>query len=1170
MKIKTLILAAFGHFTDLTIDLASERPGLHLIYGANEAGKSSTLRALKAWLFGFAERTSDNFIHPNPKLLVGGTLVREDGQELTFFRRKKRKADICDQHDNIVAPAVLASFLPVTEQAIFETLYGLSHEELLQGGANILAQEADLGQALFAAGAGISSLRKIQDDLDREALELFKASGSVPEINQLLRKYKELQKKANELMLSSREWQELDRALADAQKRLKAVEDIRAQKAAELLRLNRIKQALPQLELRRKLQQELAALGQVRILPDDFAKRRREIEKNLHTLKAVRQSNEEKLAALDTELAAIPPFNELLDFAEAIEDLHQRLGGIKTALNDRPEREGQRKAAKSEAAGRLKLVRHDLPLAEVETLRPLLIKRNSIINLASRYNVLEQRISKATKQLLALDNSRQRVAERFKLLPGRQDNSGLEQAIRNANRAGTIDERVAALSNEIKIESNACLNRLQQIGLLELNNLDLLMTVSLPMDKTIIRYNELFRLFENSQKTLEKEQLQTLAELREVETKLQELNRAGSIPTEAELQQVRAERDHGWQLLRKKWLQGEDTGQDEATYTIAGLNLPDTFEHRLQLADTTADRLRWESERVHNFATLTAKQEELNGVLAELAKLINDAAVTFAKTDNEWRQLWADKGISPLPPNEMLTWLNEFEKIRQAAIELNKKQAELSAQQAERSRLKEKLLAELTKLGDQIGFTDELLEPVLNRCEQVRDKTAKNNELHKKLQDELEEFDTRLTEEANEKAIAENDLTHWRQQWQATMAELGAGRTILPDEANEIIENLQQCFILLKEADDFHKRISGIDRNVENFRQEVAQLLSRIAPDLSGRVSNEQAVLELYGRLARAKENKNHFLRLGKELADHQERDRQTATEIASHLGQLDEFCRIAECREIGLLDEAERKSQTFRELSARIAESEKLLIEGAAGFSITELEAQAMDISPDQLPGLIQPLEHQIRNEIALQIKELSELIGEKRARLQQMDGRGEAGEAAEEAAQVLAKLGRVADRYVKLKLASKVLKDEIERFRSENQDPVLKIASDYFRELTINSFAGLRAEENEQGQLVVVGLRPKTAPVHVEEMSSGTRDQLYLALRLAALRYRLAGHAPMPLIVDDILVNFDDARSLATLRIFAELAEINQVILFTHHRRVVEQAQSLDKKYCTHIHEI
>jgi uncharacterized protein YhaN len=79
---------------------------------------------------------------------------------------------------------------------------------------------------------------------------------------------------------------------------------------------------------------------------------------------------------------------------------------------------------------------------------------------------------------------------------------------------------------------------------------------------------------------------------------------------------------------------------------------------------------------------------------------------------------------------------------------------------------------------------------------------------------------------------------------------------------------------------------------------------------------------------------------------------------------------------------------------------------------------------------------------------------------------------------------------------------------------------------------------------------------------MSSGTRDQLFLALRLATLEGYLDRSEPMPFVVDDILVNFDDERARAALELLAKLSERTQVLLFTHHGRVREQAMALEEK--------
>jgi len=194
---------------------------------------------------------------------------------------------------------------------------------------------------------------------------------------------------------------------------------------------------------------------------------------------------------------------------------------------------------------------------------------------------------------------------------------------------------------------------------------------------------------------------------------------------------------------------------------------------------------------------------------------------------------------------------------------------------------------------------------------------------------------------------------------------------------------------------------------------------------------------------------------------------------------------------------------------------------------------------------------------------------MGKEKSEMARMDGSSLAAEMAEASQEVLARIMRLTERFIRVKLATKVLSDVIESYRAEHQGPVLKIASRYFEELTLGSFAALRTDIDDKGQAILIGVRPGGAWVKVEGMSNGTRDQLYLALRLATMEWRLQSGEPMPFIVDDILINFDDDRSRATLKAMAELAEKTQVILFTHHLRIPETARTMNAEQ-VFLHEL
>jgi uncharacterized protein YhaN len=178
-------------------------------------------------------------------------------------------------------------------------------------------------------------------------------------------------------------------------------------------------------------------------------------------------------------------------------------------------------------------------------------------------------------------------------------------------------------------------------------------------------------------------------------------------------------------------------------------------------------------------------------------------------------------------------------------------------------------------------------------------------------------------------------------------------------------------------------------------------------------------------------------------------------------------------------------------------------------------------------------------------------------RAILAQMDGGGKATEGAEQSQQVLASMRKKVERYVHLRMCSMILTREIERYRSENQSPLIKRASQLFSSLTLNSFSDLTTDFNDKDEPIIVGVRRTGEKIGVSGMSDGTRDQLYLALRVASLEKYIDANEPMPLIVDDILIRFDDERTMAALNILAELSKKTQMLFMTHHKRLVELVQ-------------
>jgi uncharacterized protein YhaN len=440
---------------------------------------------------------------------------------------------------------------------------------------------------------------------------------------------------------------------------------------------------------------------------------------------------------------------------------------------------------------------------------------------------------------------------------------------------------------------------------------------------------------------------------------------------------------------------------------------------------------------------------------------------------------------------------------------------------------------------------------------------------HEKLVEKIRALENSLVTARSDHDVAEEDLKHWQTLWEEALTPLGVESKILPPEAIEFIETLQACFDKQKESEEFGKRKEGIDRDAREFEETLLALANDIAPDLADLDAN-QAVSQLKSRLGRASQDQTLVQQYLEEIDTLETAIIDAQTEQNSFVEQIAVLGKLAGCESEEQFNEAERRSNEYLKLKDKLEEAEANLVRIAEGIALADLEIQAQGIDPDELPGRIEGLTNQIEGVVDPEISQLSEIIGREKNELARMDGSGKAAELAEESQQDLAKIRRLTERYIRLKLSTKILREEIERYRAENQDPVLKIASGYFKDLTLGSFAGLRTDIDDQGHPVLIGVRPNGSWLQVGGMSSGTCDQLYLALRLATLEWRIQSSEPMPFIVDDILINFDDQRSKATLKALSNLAEKTQVILFTHHGQVFEDAKSLTSNDRVFIHQL
>jgi uncharacterized protein YhaN len=1168
MKIHRLDLRAIGPFTGKAIDLSGGDEGFHLVYGDNERGKTSALRALGDMFFGIPPNSPDDFVHRYEKMRVGAVIARRDGERLEFLRRKGKKDTLLATDDKTpIDESELRKFLGGCDRAQFEQMFGIDHRSLVEGGKAIVRGDGEVGEVLFAAGAGIADLRSIADGIRKRADELFKPSASKPAINLLLAQCKEASKRIRESQLPSSKWAEHKKCLETATTDL-AVIDAQHQLATQQRnRLERIRGALPVVARWKQLGEQLAAHADAPRLSPGFAERRRDTVVQLDGSRKNVTIIEDEIARIERELEGLVLPESVLMRAAQITEQHEALGAYRKAERDKIARIAEAQQEQAVARYILKGLRPDLDISQAASLRLSIEQKAEIQKLARVQQALQQQAEDAADKIAACQERLAELAGATQK-PSGGDSSPLAEAIAAARSEGPIEQQAGKLRADIEKTRKQVEIERSRLGHFSLD-FEALEKLPLPDGEMLERFDRIFVDFDDALRRSKDEVARAESERAAIERQLLKL-RPGELPTEADLADERKTRAQVWQLVLAHWQYhcSKDRPENQEMECIEQASLAENYERQVLRADHVVDLLRHESQRVVARDIKTAELSDAKLHCEEASLRLQKLQSDRSESEARWRECWLASGIDPWPPKEMKEWLQRYHSLMRLQESHRELQAELVDRESRIAAQSDLLMRQLTLVvGGQAMFApgaslQELLivsQVALKRLEEER------NKQHQRAV-EKEQFERELLAAERKAEQAQRDLAAWRTQWATAITPLGLEPMASSEHVTEFVLQCDELMKHLIAAEQLKARIEGIETDSRNFREDLERLLLAVDPDhdLKG-IAHEEAIEELSAKLQQATADKRNIERLQTERRRQLEKRDAARAEIHKLQARLDEHCREAGCATPEELPAIEKRAADAADLRDKWTLCEAELHRLGGGATIAELVTEVDATSSDEIGPKLDRLKREIE-ELEATRNALHQKIGGEKKALDSMDTSAAAAMAAEDEQEILARLETEVAGYLRLRLASAVLEEGIERYRKKNEGPVLSRASSLFARLTAGSFDGLLVDHDKQQ---IVGLRgnDRIAPT---AMSEGSCDQLYLALRLASLETWIECHEPWPLIVDDILVSFDDRRSAAAFEVLAEVSKKTQVIFFAHHRHLVEIAERTIPKHLLFVHEL
>lgn len=1161
MRIQRLDLLRYGRFTATHLALPASGCDIHIVFGPNEAGKSTALSAIEDLLFGIPGSSRYNFLHDYGSMRVGAVL-QQGGKTLEVRRRKGNKDTLLNADEVPLAggAGALAPFLAGVDQAFFTRMFSLDHERLRRGGREILEAKDEVGQMLFSAGAGLSGLSDRLKALNVEAEALWASRRAAHrKYYQALDRLNDAEKALRDHTVTASKWQELKRAYDDTQEIYNALEKQIEEISREQRKLSRIRRVYREVRQIEALDEEVEALGEVTSLPEDALASLDEAErKQLGATARVETLNEE-LEAEQNLRNELKYDEELLLRENDIQEFHKRRIEVQKEKTDLPHRLAELANAEEnlrQLAGELEWEGDD-----IESLATRIPRRAKVTVLRTLLSSRGERASSLTNARSAVDELAGQITDEQQEIDNMGvpvDVSKLAVIVKATRESGDVASKIAIAGTEIKDATLAIHSHLKSLEP-PVDDEQSLASMAVPTHDAIKNHRDDRRNADQRMRTC-RERIRTaeqeLARHRKAHERL--AHDEDAVAPKA-LADARECRDSGWSLIRRCYVDGVSVPDDEIrAFVGTESDLANAYETAVAAADTLADR-RFDKTQAAAQIALTVRQiaeqtELLEGLREEEIALLDETRAL----ESAWKELWANASFEPLGPDLMLEWLNHRDEILEAIGRRAAAGTRLEVLRDEEAQAKARIIAELAAVtGEQGVFDDQPLRIVIEAATAVQSQHEKGAAARRQSEERLRRIKSDAGRKATALETAEAEWRGWQGEWVAAIELLGLNADTQPEAAAAQLDTVDQMReIAVKIHQLRHERVEKIERDVEAFANDVAALVAVVANDLA-KLSPEDAVLELERRLETAKRAceqlkiKDASISALKMRIDEAEESGREGRETIQRLQDA------AAAKDIDQLKGAILNSDKLRGLTSAHTRIVVALAKEGDGLTLAELMAECEAVDIDQVSAREQTLEQDLKD-LRGRITEAAEQRTQTRGAFDAIGGGDRAAEAEAARQAALAELREVSEQYVRVRSAATMLQWAIERYRREKQAPLLKHAGQVFATLTGGSFSDLRVEYNENDSAQLAGVRPAGELVRVGGMSAGTADQLYLALRVASIEDYLERADALPFVADDLFINFDNDRAAAGFEVLGRLARKTQVLFFTHHWHLVEIAQA------------
>ena len=404
--------------------------------------------------------------------------------------------------------------------------------------------------------------------------------------------------------------------------------------------------------------------------------------------------------------------------------------------------------------------------------------------------------------------------------------------------------------------------------------------------------------------------------------------------------------------------------------------------------------------------------------------------------------------------------------------------------------------------------------------------------------------------------VARTRLEIIQREWQEWLRAQGLRDTLIPQTVVEIRRMVELGLARLRDVRDWQERIFIIEKSIDGYIEQIESLTSTFdipcnKNELGGVASAAERLVGLHGEVekrVRERTAAEEALEKAKRRLEERKRDLHKAKA---------EMMVLLSSGDAGDVEEFRKRQEIYRQRTdlietRRVALNRLQRISGP-GEHLENLKKMLRETDIQAINDKAGRVEEE-RDAADTHTKELDTERGSIETELQTLTSEEESSRLRTNRSILLEQMREHAQEWAKCTLAERLLEEARSKFERERQPGVVRHAEAFFSEITDGRYDKVAAPLGQKTIRVAgadgLGKEPST-------LSRGTREQLFLSLRFGLVRELGERTEPLPVIVDEVLVNFDPERALRAAKAFTELSHSNQVLVFTCHPTIVEHFQ-------------